>query len=300
MGVSTSSSDFIFDPKVWHDHVQAYFDDKLVYGAFALRNKKLTGEGTGVTVDFPYYNTIGDAEEPLENEALTVDNMSDDSFSVSVFEVGKAIGVKKKAFKKSADSKDGILSEAQSQMAQRHAEKVDDKLITEIHLASSHDDVSPGGAAAASMNVRELNKARITAFGDKMDDADVCFMHSFQYLDFTNDTVAGFLKADANDPAFLVEGFMGRFLGMAIVVADSTPVVAGLGANQEYGCTLHKMNAFGIIEKQEIEFDKDKDVLTREVLVTSNQWYGVKSFHKKISPLDRKSARLRTKATANI
>lgn len=296
--MSTESTDFLFDPKVWSDHVMAYFDDKLVYGAFAFRDYTLTAEKTGLTVNFPFYNTIGDAEEPAETDSLTVDNLSDDSFSATVFEVGKAVGFKKKAFKKSADSKDGILSEGQRQMARRHAEKVDQKLLAEIHGAGNHIDSTPT-VVPSKMTLGELNKGRITAFGDKMSDAEVCFMHSLQYLDLVNDNGTGFLKADANDPAMMVEGFQGRFLGMAVVVVDSTPVINGVGADQEYGCTFHKMNAFGIMEKQEIEFDDDKDILAREILVTSNQWYAVKSFHAKVSPDDLKSGRLRTKATAN-
>src|SRR3546814_7674467 len=47
---------------------------------------------------FPYttlsdlFKAITDAEEPEEDEALTVDKLSDDSFSATVFEVGKAVG----------------------------------------------------------------------------------------------------------------------------------------------------------------------------------------------------------------
>lgn len=295
---STQSSDFAFDPKVWQDHFMAYFDDKLVYGAFAVRDNTLVAEGTGLTVNFPYYNKIGGAEKIGENVALTVDNMSDDSFFATVFEVGKAVGIKKKAFKKSADSVSGIISETQRQMARVHAEQVDAELLAEIQLGTSHVDVTPT-TVPAKMTLAELNKGRISAFGDKMTDADVCFMHSFQYLDIVNDTGTGLLKADANDPAMMVEGYMGRWLGMAIVVVDSTPVVAGTGAAQEYGCTFHKMNSYGIMEKQMMEFDEDKDILTREKIYTSNQWYAVKSFHAKIAVDDLKTGRLRTLATSN-
>ena len=55
---ATKSSDFAFEPKVWSDHAMAYFDKKLVYGAFAIRNDELTAEGTGLTVNFPYYKSI--------------------------------------------------------------------------------------------------------------------------------------------------------------------------------------------------------------------------------------------------
>ena len=179
------------------------------------------------------------------------------------------------------------------------SKKVDAKLLTEIQLGTSHVDVTPAIVPLA-LTLPELNKARIAAFGDKMNDADVCFMHSLQYLDIVNDSGTGMLKADANDPAIMVGGFQGRFLGMAIVVADSTPVIAGAGALQEYGCTFHKLNSYGIMEKQMMEFDEDKDILARERIFTSNQWYAVKSFHGKVAADDLRTGRLRTKATANV
>lgn len=286
---ATTSSDFVFEPKVWHDHVSAYFDQKLVYGAFAIRDYSLVAEKTGLTVNFPFYNKIGAAEKPSESASLTVDSLSDDSFSATVFEAGKAVGIKKKAFKKSADSVDGVVSEAQGQMARVHAELVDNELNTEITNSSNYD--AAFSAASAENDVRRLNAARISVFGDKMSDADVCFMHSLMYLDVFNDTTAGMLKADANDPAWMIEGFQGRLLGMAIVVVDTCPTRAETVGSKgvDYLTHFHKMASYGIMEKQEIEFDEDKDILARERIFTSNQWYAVKSFHKKISSDDKRA-----------
>lgn len=287
---ATQSSDFVFEPKIWSDHVRAYFDRKLVYGAFAVRNYDLQAEGTGLTVNFPFYNKIGDAEEPTETGSLTVDSLSDDSFNATVKEVGKAVGFKKKAFKASADKVNGIITEGQTQMARVHAEKIDKDLSAEITGAGNAVDLT--ATPIADMTLRDLNKKRAEAFGDKMTDADVCFMHSLVYIGMVNDTNTGLLKADANDPAMMVEGFMGRFLGMAIVVVDTVPVGAagGLSAGQ-YMTHFHKMNAYGIMQKQEMEFDDDKDILARELIFTSNEWYAVKSFHAKVAADDLRSAK---------
>ena len=297
--MSTESSDFVFEPKVWSDHIQAYFDKYLVFGAFALRNNQLEAEGTGLTVNFPYFKAIGDAEEPAENEALSVDKLSDDSFSATVFEVGKAVGFKLKSFKKSAASKEQIMSEAQRQIARVHAEKVDAKLLTEIQTSGT-----VGYAAAAAgdtMNIRSLNTGKIKAFGDKHQESVVCFMHSLQFLDLQNDTTAGFLKADANDPMNMVNGFSGRMLGMAIVVVDSlTKNPAGqVGGKDVYRSIICKENAYGIMMKQQMEMDSDKDVLNREIIITGNEWYAVKNFDKKISSEDQKIAFLTTTVSAS-
>lgn len=245
----TSAADFVFEPKVWSDHIEAYFDQMLVFGQFALRNDDLKQEGSGLTVNFPYFKAIGAAEDADEATPLTVDKLSDDSFSATVFEVGKAVGFTKKSFKKSAASQEKIMAEAQRQIARVHAEKVDAKLYTEIKTAGS-----VGYAATADgqhMNVRTLNQGKIKAFGDKQSQAAVCFMHSLQYLDLMNDTTAGFLKADANDPMSMVTGYMGRLLGMAIVINDTITKTAAGGAftQDRYQAVICKENAYGIMKK---------------------------------------------------
>ena len=298
-GDSTSSSDFVFEPKVWSDHIQAYFDRYLVYGAFALRNDDLKEEGSGLTVNFPYFKAIGDAEEPAEDESLTVDSLQDDSFSATVFEVAKAVGFKKKAFKKSAASADRIMAEAQRQIARVHAEKVDKKLHTEME--TSFTQGYQAAAAGDVMSIRSLNQGKIVAFGDKHKQSVVAFMHSLQFLDLINDNNAGFLKADANDPMYMVEGFEGRLLGMAIVTVDTvTKNPAGqIGGKDAYRALICKENAYGIMMKQEMEMDSDKDILAREIIITGNEWYAVKNFDKKISSLDKKIAAVTTTVSAS-
>lgn len=291
-GDSTGSADFAFVPKVWSDHIQAYFDRYLVYGAFALRNDDLKAEGSGETVNFPYFKTIGDAEEPSEDEALQVDSLSDDSFSATVFEVGKAVGFKKRAFKASAASADRIMAETQRQIARVHAEKLDKKLIEEID--TSHNVGFNATAGGDVMNIRNLNIGKIRGFGDKHKQSVVCFMHSLQFLDLMNDTTAGFLKADANDPMNMLDGYEGRLLGMAIVTVDTVTKVADVGGQDAYRAYICKENAYGIMTKQEMEMDSDKDILNREIIVTGNEWYAVKNFDREISSLDKKIASVTT------
>lgn len=291
---ATISTDFVFEPKVWKDHIAAYFDDKLLFGAVAAIDDTLTAQ-PGETVNFPFFETIGAVEEPAETDALSVDNLSDDSFTATVKEVGKAVGVKKKAFKVSAARTERIIQEITAQMGRRHAEKIDDDLITEVSLSSSHTVGFTATAAADTMNVRTLMTAKVVAFGDKQDEALAVHMHSLQFLDLTIDTVAGFLKADALDPFFRTPGFQGRLLGMAIFVTDKTPKEgAQIDSKDAYRSFFHKVDPYGFIIKQDLELDADFDILNREWVFASNEWYAVKSFHKKISTLDQKTGALIT------
>ena len=292
---STVAADFAFTPKVWQDHVMAYFDRKLVYGAFALRDDSLTA-APGLTQNFPYFKKIGAAQKPAEDEGLSVDNLTDDSFNVTVAEVSKAVGVSKKAFKASAARTDRIINEVQEQIGRVMAEQIDADLYTEFSGAGNFTSGYLATLAANTMNIRTLNTGKIKAFGDKHKDSVVCFMHSLQMLDLMTDTTAGFLKADALDPMFMVEGFEGRLGGVAIVSVDTVGKNVGgqIDSKDAYDAWIHKANAYGFMVKQEMEMESDYDILHRQWVFAGDQWYGVKSFHAKIGADFLKTARLRT------
>lgn len=293
---ATVAADFSFAPKVWQDHIMAYFDRKLVYGAFALRDDSLTA-APGLTQNFPYFKKISGAQKPSEDEGLLIDNLSDDSFNVTVGEVSKAVGVTKKAFKSSAARTERVISEVQEQIGRVIAEQIDADLLTEFS-ADANCKVgftSSAGNTWANMNIRNLNTGKIIAFGDKHKDAVVTFMHSFQFLDMMTDTTAGFLQANAVDPMFMVEGFEGRLAGMAIVTVDTLPKNVGgqLNSKDNYDSYIHKANAYGFMVKQEMELESDYDLLHRQWVFAADQWYGCKSFHAKIGTDFLKTARLR-------
>lgn len=293
---ATVSADFAFQPKVWQDHIMAYFDRKLVYGAFALRDESLTA-APGLTQNFPYFKKIGAAQKPAEDEGLIVDNLTDDSFSVTCAEVSKAVGVTKKAFKTSAARTERVISEVQEQIGRVIAEQIDADLLTEFSTDANCKVgyTSAAGNSYGNMNIRNLNTGKIVAFGDKHKDAVVTFMHSLQFLDMMTDTTAGFLVANAIDPMFMVEGFEGRLAGMAIVTVDTLPKNVGgqLNSKDNYDAYIHKANAYGFMVKQDMELESDYDLLHRQWVFAADQWYGVKSFHAKIGTDFLKTARLR-------
>lgn len=292
----TQSADFVFQPKVWQDHIMAYFDRKLVFGAFALRDDSLSA-APGLTQNFPYFKKIGAAEEPGESDGLVVDNLTDDSFNVTVKEVSKAVGVSKKAFKVSAARTERVIQEVQEQIGRVMAEKIDGDLLTA--MTSSYTAGYTAVDATGTMNITNLNIGKIVAFGDKHKDSVVCFMHSMQFLDMMTDSSAGFLKADALDPMFMVEGFEGRLSGMAIISVDSLPNTgnggpAQIASKNAYDCFINKENAYGFMVKQDMELESDYDILHRQWVFAGDEWYGCLSFDKKIDALFKKTARLRT------
>lgn len=295
----TQSANFVFAPKVWQDHIMAYFDRKLVYGAFALRDDSLTA-APGLTQNFPYFKKVGAAEEPEEDSGLSVDLLSDDSFNVTVKEVSKAVGVTKKALKVSAARTERVIQEVQEQLGRVMAEKVDGDLLAAF--SASYTDGFTTSTGTDTMNIRLLNQGKIVAFGDKHKDAVVCFMHSLQFLDMMNDSTAGFLKADALDPMFMVDGYEGRLGGMVIITVDTLPNSTQAGGPAQvaghnvYDLFIHKANAYGFMVKQDMELESDYDILHRQWVFAGDQWYGCLSFDKKIDALFKKTARIRTGA----
>lgn len=295
--MTTLSTDLLFEPKVWQDHVGAYFREKLVYGQFAFNpdpSEQMKKAGSGDTIAFPYYGKISGAEKPTENVALSVDKLNDNSFSASVYEVGKALGFTDTAYVVSGDGKKGLTDEALRQMARVHAEQIDADLLEEIH--TSYVDGYVGSQATDTMSVKKLLEAKVTAFGDRAEESVVCFMHSKQGLDLMQDSGTGFLKADANDPLYGMKGFIGRMLGMAIVTVDSTKrntdgISSGVDSYEAIFC---KEKAYGFMCKQEMRFEMDRDILARKDLMASTEWYAVKNFDSKYAADDRRIGRIVT------
>jgi N4-gp56 family major capsid protein len=290
---ATLSTDLGFEPKVFADHVQAYFRQKLMWGAAALVDETLTAQ-PGQTVHFPYFKKIGDAEEPAETNQLQVDKLIDDAFTCTVKEVGKAVGFTMRSFRASAARREEILAEAERQMARVHAEKVDKDLVALLANSANYTQGYTATAAANTLNIRSLNSARIGAFGDKHDEAAVVIMHSRQFLDMMNDSTAGFLKADANDPLWQTPGFQGRILGMAVLVSDLCPQVTDIDGADAFAGYIMKSNPYGICVAERPEVESDKDILSREIVVTATQYYGVVGLHKKVSNDDVRVARFTT------
>jgi hypothetical protein len=282
---ATLSTDVTFIPKVWSDHITAFFDRKMALGQLALMDRTLMAQA-GETVNFPYFRSIGPVEEPLETASLAVDALVDDAFSVTIKEVGKAVGWRDKAIRKSATgpAEARFMEEAQRQIARVFAEKVDQDIITVINAPGSSAAGYVAAANTEKCTVNRLLQSAITGFGDKQDEAVAIAMHSQDFLSMMTDSNAGFLKADANDPFYQMPGFMGRILGKALFVLDTMPEVAGgIAGRRAWQHFIFKPNPYGIYMAAEMKMEMDRDILTREDIVAATMWYGVLSLHEKVS-----------------
>jgi hypothetical protein len=266
----------------------AYFDRKMALGAIALQDRTLEAE-PGETVNFPYYKAIGDAQEPAETEGLEVEALEDDSFSVTVKEIGKAVGWKDKSKRVSAQR--DPEAEGQRQIGRVCAEKVDKDLQTLINDSGNFVTGFTASSDAHKLTITELMQLKISCFGDKMDQAVACAMHSLTYATLITDSTAGFLKMDANDPFYGLPGFMGRLLGMALFVLDTSARVSDVGGKKTYAVHVFKANPFGIYMAEQLKFEADRDILKRENVVAATMWYGTLSLHAKVASTDLRIGR---------
>lgn len=286
---ATTASDVTFIPKVWSDHAMAYFDRRMALGQLALVDKTLEGE-PGETVNFPFYKKMGAVQEPTEDEGLAVDKLQDDSFSVTVKEVGKAVGWKDKAKRVSAQK--DPEGEAQRQLGILFAEKMDADIISLINSSGNYVDSLTGTTYSNDkLTINKLLEHNITAFGDKSEDAVAFAMHSLHWLELMNNSGNGFLKNDVNDPFNGLPGFMGRILNRACFVLDTMPQQASIDSKKAYPIFSFKANPYGIYMAEELKLEKDRDILHRENIVASTLWYGVLGLHAKVSSRDLRVAR---------
>lgn len=295
---ATQTGDVSFVPKVWSDHINAYFDRKMGLGSLALVDKTLEG-APGETVNFPYFKAIGAAQKPSQDEGLEVEALQDDSFSCTVYELAKAVGWKDRARRKSAANKGGIKDnsrqegEAQRQIGRVIAEQVDEDIITEINTMGNYSAGYVATTSSETSTVSRILNSKITAFGDKHDDAVAIAMHSQDFLSMMTDSTAGFLKADANDPFWGRSGFQGRLLtGMAVFVLDTMPAVSGgINGKKAWYHFIFKANPFGIYMAEDLSPEMDRDILHRETVVTATMWLGICALHGKVSANDKRIAR---------
>ena len=285
------SGDVTFRPKVWQDTVHAYFDQKLGLGTLAKIDKTLTA-APGETVNFPYWKKLSAVEEPAEDDSLSVDKLTDDSFSVTIKEVGKAVGWTDKSKRVSAHSHTNETEdEAQKQLGQLYAEKVENDLISILSADNRFKAGTVGTTAAGKMNIRDLLVSKVICFGDKALEAKAVVMHSLDYANMLSDSTAGFLHANATMPMFGRPGFMGQILDMDLFVLDSVPQATDIDGKKAWHHFFLKQDAFGVYLAEELNLEKDRDILARQNVVASTMWYGVLNLHARIASTDYRIGR---------
>lgn len=291
--MTTTAADIMNQPAVMNDIMNAFFAQKLGLVSLGVRNDTLT-QSPGTKMDFPYWKMMGAVEELTEGEAMSVDKLTDGKFSVTIKEIGKAVGFTDTALrsltigKTPEEAADIAKTEAMRQLSIQFANKLDLDVIAMLKLAENYHQGFTAAAATDVFNVGNLLDQKITSFGDKQEEANAVLMHSLHLASLLKDNSTGFLKADATHPFFGVSGYQGLLLGQSVFVNDRVPELEAVGGKKVFASYTFKPEPFGLIHAKDFHIESDRDMLARQTIIGGTMWYGLTGLHGKVSVEDRR------------
>ena len=314
----TKVASFNFTNQVKIDHVSGYFRKKLGWGNFAWKLDMDFTATPGNTVTFPYFGILPPAEEPGEDDRLTVHPLGDMAFTGTVAEAAIAWGITDAARVRAGMPQERWDEEGLAQGARVIAEKIDERCLTELKKVGSHTvgRTAPAnfaittaftnerGADTPAFKAEQCSIARVrtgltNVFGDKQDEVKAMVFHSRTLNDLITDDTAGLLKADANSPWNAIGGFKGTLFGKAVFEMDTAPegnvvtVTDSASATQKYktyNVVCLKEDPYALVMKQDPKLEQARDQLGRRDIYSITQWYTFRNLHKEISTEDERVA----------
>jgi N4-gp56 family major capsid protein len=274
----TTTADLII-PDVWADVVGPKIIGAAVMAQFATVDDQLAGQ-PGDSVTFPKWNYIGDAVDLTEGVAMDTTPMSMVDSRATIKEAGKAVELTDTALLTALGSPD---SQAQAQLAVAVARKIDTDLraaaeITETQVDSqgvSHT-YAPLKAATADRLTWAALVAGFALLGDEYNPENIAVLvvHPAQYADLLLDP--DFLSADKfGAGAVLQRGQIGA-IGTIPVIMTNRATKTGTGADTVYTAQLILKGALALKYKRRPVVERDRDILKRTNIITTNVHYATK------------------------
>lgn len=281
----TTASDLI-QPEVWGPVVRDAILGKAVM--LPLVNIDTTLEGVpGDTIHFPKFGYIGDAVDLTEGVAMETVALSMSATAAVIKEVGVAVELTDKAILTS-------MGQPQDQAVQQVVLSASRKLDKDIRLAAERvvtgsvdpDDPNTTPLIATGTGAGIISWASITAgiakLGDEWDPSEMAglVIHSKQHVDLLND--ANFLSVDKFGAGTAIQrGQVGVIATVPVFVSDRATAVVDVdpvaGGNQAgYNALLIKKGAITLAYKRRPIVEKDRDILKRTTVITTNVHYAVK------------------------
>ena len=254
-------SDFItklselIDPEVMGDMVSARIPKKLRVAPFAKIDDTLQGV-PGDTITVPAYTYIGDASDVAEGGEVAIEKMTTSTRKATIKKAMKGIG---------------LTDEANTQLAQAIAAKVDNDCMDALQTASLIYD---GSQAQISYNA--IVDA-VDLFEEEMGCSDkVLFIHPKQVTQLRKNP--DFLSADKYTPGVSLTGEIGMIAGCRLVPSKKVPLAEGV-----YACPIVKLEAdpevddeipaLTIYRKREVNIETERKPKTRTTEITADEFY---------------------------
>lgn len=257
----TTASDLV-NPEVMQAAMPAKLEKAIKFTKYADVDRDLVGQ-PGDTLSRPKYGYIGAADDLEEGVAIQEVAMSMTTGTVTIKETGKAVTITEKAILTNVA---GTVAEAERQLALSMGDKVDIDYVAELEKALQVVAKAPTSIA----NILE----GITLFNAEGDLNLVLFINPTDYTTLLTSlfAVGGNIQQQA-----VTTGQVANILGIkAIERTKRVPV--GKGYLQQFADSPDDENqtsAMEIVLKQDVNVNRDGDILKRTVTIATNAYYVV-------------------------
>lgn len=272
MAAGTTVAADLIVPDVFADIVAAKFPGKLVVGQFANTDHTLEGQ-PGDTITFPKWAALTDMDELAESTPMVPEKLDQTDSTATIKEFGKAVEITDKALLTGLGDP---MNETSDQFARLAARRVDASLI------DAAVDTTVTSPLAFTSNATTLTWSVIVKgmaqFGDdaEPEDFDGLVIHSRQKADMMQDS--NFIEASKllSTGEVVRRGQIGQLYGLNIFVSDRVKTVDIGGGEIRYKALVVKKGSLGLVYKRRPIVEKDRDVLARTTVLTTNVHYAVK------------------------
>ena len=283
--MTLTTTDDLFVPEVWADTAAPLILKKAVLAGLATVDDELVGR-PGETVIFPKWAYIGDADDLTEGVAMNPVKMSQTDSRATIKEAGKAVELTDSALLSAIGDPS---NQAQQQLATSIARKIDTDLrgAAELIVTGSADPENPNTSPLVVGTAAPLSWDRLVAgfglFGDEYNPQDMAgiVVHSRDYGTLMLDP--NFLSADKFGAGAVIQrGQIGSIGTIPVFVSDrATSAAAGTDtqagtADDTYNTLLIRKGALALKYKRRPLVERDRDILTRTNIITTNAHYAVK------------------------
>lgn len=264
MTIEITKKEDLIVPQVFAGLIRDGFTGKMVVANLANFSDELVGTA-GDSVTFPKWALLGNVEDLVEGEALSIEKMKQTSHREVVKMQGKAIQLTDIGLMSSIGDP---LTEASSQFAELFARAVDSSLIEKAKTAPLFIDVKKIELLEADI-LKALEK-----FGDSANAEDFAgiVVHSKYRNSFYNmpmfTSVDKTMSMDGN--GIQRKGLLGMFMGIPVYVSDKDTFNIATG---EATTLLIKKNSLAVIMKRDFETEVDRDILKKATTVASSIVY---------------------------
>jgi N4-gp56 family major capsid protein len=262
---TTVASDLIV-PEVWGPMVMKAALAKAVMVPLAATDDTLVGQ-PGDTIQWPTYGYIGDAVDTAETDAIVPVKLTTDSSDATIKEATKGVELTDKAI---LSAMGNPSNEALRQLGISIARKYD----ADLH-ASALAGLPAGQVVTSDKLSWDAVTVAIGKFGDEWDPNDISALvvHSNQYGELLR--TPSFQDLSQTGQNVILRGQIGTIGGVPIVVSNRI-ATTGTGPTTRYRALLIRRGALLFVRKRAAIVEKDRDILRRTTVVTTNAHYGTK------------------------